>query len=481
MSLQRPRLLISATQKSSGKTTFSLGLLAHLVSKGMKVGAFKKGPDYIDPMWLKSASAKDCCNLDPFMMGAHGCLESFLIHSDPDQFSLIEGNHGLHDGVSLNGSDSSAGLAELLGVTVLLVLDSRGMNRGAAAVVLGMQKMKPRVNIAGVILNRIRSKRQEDKQRIAIEKHCGIPVLGALREQGEMTIKERHLGLTTVEESSHVSQLLKDTADLVSTYCDVDAILELFNSAKPLPENAEFLFKQQVHSEKDVNQKRSEEALEDSSGKQEFRLGVFRDAAFCFYYPDNLDALKRQGAELIYIDALQDQILPDVDGLYLGGGFPESFLTELGANQRLMKELRERVKSGIPLYAECGGLIYLFEKTQYQGQEYPLTGIIEGTIGFQQSPFGTGYMKLESMHETPWFKKGQQIKAHEFHYSKPYGLASEQSCQFKVLRGFGVDGMHDGMLQKNILASYSHIHSLSTPEWARNFSDLSRKYQGGHG
>ena len=478
MMRKRPRLLISATHKSSGKTTFSLGLLAHLTNMGLKVRAFKKGPDYIDPMWLKQASGKECYNLDPYLMGTQACLETFLSHSEQDQYSIIEGNHGLHDGLSLDGSDSSAGLAEILDAPVLLILDSRGMNRGAAAVVLGMQKMNPRVNIAGVVLNRTRSKRQEDKQRLAIEKLCRVPVLGVLRDETALTIKERHLGLTTVGESRQVSQLVEDTADLVSACCDMNAILDLFHSPPPLAEVSESFFLNQKAFPKEKIRNRSGDHREKAPIRNEFKIGVFSDPAFCFYYPDNLEALKRMGAELVIIDSLQDQTLPDVDGLYLGGGFPESFLPELGANQSLMRELKERVKSGIPLYAECGGLIYLFEKTEYQDRTYDLSGVLPGTIGFRKRPFGKGYIQLESSSQTPWFNKGQEIKAHEFHYSKPIGLPEEQSCQFRVLRGFGIDGARDGMLQDNILASYAHIHARATPQWAQSFAHLAREYQG---
>ncbi len=462
--LKSPRLMISATHKSAGKTIFSLGLLAHLASIGQKIRPFKKGPDYIDPMWLKKASGNECYNLDPYMMGEEGCIESFTSHSKNYDLSLIEGNHGLHDGMSLNGKDSSAGLAEILDAPVLLVIDSRGMNRGVASVVLGVQQLIPKVKLVGIILNRTKSQRQVDKQKLAIEHYCGIPVLGAIREDQTLNIPERHLGLTSVEESGDVESHIQTIKDQVALQCNLKSIIGLFDG--------ENLSNVCGTIEQRENPKKPDDSVRESS----FRIGVFRDAAFCFYYPDNLESLRQQGAEMVDIDSLHDSSLPEVDGLYIGGGFPESFLSELAGNLSLIRDLKDRVRSGIPLYAECGGLIYLYENTEYQGSKHKLAGILEGNVGYRKKPYGYGYLELESKQKTPWFNIHQKIKAHEFHYSKPFDLANDKDCQFNVLRGYGMDGIQDGVLHQNVLASYAHIHSKSTPEWSQNFAMLAQDY-----
>ena len=220
--------MISAPLKSAGKTTVSLGIIHNLVEDGVSIQSFKKGPDYIDPMWLKLASGSDCHNLDPYLMGDKGCLNSFTNNVHKSEMALIEGNHGLHDGMSMDGSDSTSGLANLLKTPVLLVLDSRGMNRGAAAIVTGMQKMFPQPDIAAVILNHVRSSRQEEKQKAAIEKFCGVPVIGAIPVDEAVSIPERHLGLTTVEETENAREIIRHAGELIANYCDMKAIQSIF-------------------------------------------------------------------------------------------------------------------------------------------------------------------------------------------------------------------------------------------------------------
>lgn len=454
-----PRLMISAAHKSSGKTLVSLGIMSNLVQGGECVRSFKKGPDYIDPMWHRLATGSECRNLDPFLMGSDGCLDSFLRNSDVNSLALIEGNHGLHDGMSLDGSDSSAGLSFLLKSPVLLVVDSRRMNRGVAALVMGMQSMSPKANIAGVILNQVRGSRQEEKQKKAIEQYCGIPVLGAIPGDKELVITERHLGLTTVDESSDACTLIKNAAERVAEYCDMQALRSLFFTAPSLEVHRPQ--RDYVHSEPSVT------------------IGVFRDPAFCFYYPENLEALEEKGARLVFVNALEDSSLPEVDGLYLGGGFPESFFGELSGNRALLKEVRDRAASGIPLYAECGGLIYLSRKALYAGKTYPLADVLPFDIGFQPGPVGHGYLDLISSRDSPWFARGDRVKAHEFHYSKPVTSEGKSIYQFDVLWGYGVTGKRDGALKKNLLASFAHLHAIGNPGWAGKFVSLASEYKAG--
>ncbi|NTW48484.1 MAG: hydrogenobyrinic acid a,c-diamide synthase (glutamine-hydrolyzing) [Chlorobiales bacterium] len=451
-----PRLMISAAQKSSGKTTVSLGILHHLASEDEAVTSFKKGPDYIDPMWHRLASSNECYNLDPYLMGAQACVESFQKHSR-NSLALIEGNHGLHDGMALDGSDSSAGLADLLKTPVLLVVDSRKLNRGVAAIVLGMQAMPPNVNIAGVILNQVHSARQAEKQKIAIEQFCKVPVLGAIPVDKELVIPERHMGLTTVGETADAMKFVQGAAERVAQYCDMTAIRELFYEAPSLTVS-------EIHQ---TNPNKSAQV----------KIGVFRDAAFCFYYPENLNALRDNGAELVFIDSFQTKFLPDLDGLYLGGGFPESFFDVLSNNTGLLKDVRDRVESGMPTYAECGGLIYLSRSAAYGGKAYPLVGLLPIDIEFHRRPAGHGYLDLRSRTDSLWYREGTTIRAHEFHYSKPAVSSGACAYQFDVMRGYGVTGESDGVLYQNLFASFAHLHAVGNPQWAETFVSLASEFK----
>ena len=432
----------------------SAGIISHFVSQGITVQSFKKGPDFIDPMWLALASGRECYNLDPYLMGIEACRDSFLKNSNNEKncLSLIEGNHGLHDGMDIDGSDSSAGVAVMLKTPVLLVVDSRHSNRGIAAIVIGMKAMPPKTTIAGVILNRVRSARQENKQKSAIEKFCNVPVLGAIPTDKELVIAERHLGLTTVGETADAEQFIQNAGERIAQYCDMKSIRSLFYEAPAL----------QI--------KTIARSIKQNGTK--VKIGVFRDAAFCFYYPENLSALRNSGAELVFIDSLHESSLPDIDGLYLGGGFPESFLELLSANKGLIRDVHERVEAGMPLYAECGGLIYLCRSASYGDKKYALAELLPFDIAFQLHPAGHGYLDLKSRYDSPWFRKDVRVKAHEFHYSKPVVQNAECNYQFDVIRGNGITGKHDGLLYKNLFASYGHIHATGNPDWARTFVAL---------
>ena len=451
--------MISASWKSAGKTTVSLGLLRLLAEKGLPVVSFKKGPDYIDPMWHRVASGGECYNLDPWMMGEAACRDIFVraCGRRPGSVALIEGNHGLHDGLDMAGADSSAGMAALLDAPVLLVIDSRRMNRGVAAQVLGLQAMPPKVRIAGVILNHVASSRQEAKQRHAIETFCDVPVLGAIPSDTTLLLPERHLGLVTVGEASDAESFIRDAAEQVERHCDVSAIRALFDNASPLP----------LPDSIEAPPSRSDAIV---------RIGVFRDAAFCFYYPDNLDALRDACAELVFIDTFKTDALSGIDGLYLGGGFPESFFRELSANNALMQHVHEQIDAGMPTWAECGGLIYLCRSATWDGRRWPLAGVIPVDIVYQRKPAGCGYLELESRSDSGWFGKGERLRAHEFHYSKPDDGARDLACQFDVTRGFGLTGREDGLLYRNLFASYAHFHAAANPHWARRFVELARKF-----
>ncbi len=441
-------LMISAPKKSSGKTTLTLGISQALVQKGKILRVFKKGPDYIDPMWHKAATGKNCYNIDPYWMDSTLCKKRFLTWSQGVDISIVEGNHGLHDSMDLEGQNSGAFLSKLLNIPVLLVVDGSGMNRGVAAIVLGQQNLDPEVKIGGVILNNVANQRQAGKQVAAIEHYCDIPVVGALPRSLDIGIKERHLGLVTIHENPDVQDILHKLAKTVNENCDLDKILSIAGDIQ-LPSIDIGLFAKPVASK--------------------VRIGVAYDKAFCFYYPDNLQALREAGAELVFFDTLNDCSLPEMDGLYLGGGFPESFLNELENNRNIRSALHEKIERGLPVYAECGGLMYLTRSITRNGIKREMVGAIPADVLFQKKPVGKGYAELTTMQADGWFKTDRLIKGHEFHYSRLSNLEAGIKYNYTIQRGTGIDGKHDGIIHHNILAAYTHIHSTVVPEWAPGF------------
>jgi cobyrinic acid a,c-diamide synthase len=447
------RLLISAAHKSSGKTTLSIGLCAALTARGLVVQPFKKGPDYIDPMWLTAASGRACRNLDFYLMGHDEICDVFARHSAGADIAIVEGNKGLYDGLDLDGSNSNAALAKLLQLPVVLVIDARGMTRGIAPLILGYQAFDRDINIAGVILNNLGGARHEAKLRAVIEHYTAVPVLGAVHHDPQLQIKERHLGLMPSNESDEAARHVADIARRVAAQVDLDALLRVAASAPPLPA--------------------AEVAPVSVPKAPQVRIGIARDHAFGFYYADDMDALRSAGAEPVPFDTLQDAHLPEVDGLFIGGGFPEMFTAELEANAGLRAEIRNAIEAGMPVYAECGGLMYLARSIAWQGETREMVGVIPGDVVMHGKPVGRGYVRLEETGDAPWPRLDAgdtgEVRAHEFHYSSLENLAPGTTFAYRVLRGHGVDGVHDGIVYKNLLASYCHLRSLQGNNWAARF------------
>lgn len=440
--------MISAPRKSSGKTTLTLGISAALIEQGSKIRVFKKGPDYIDPMWHRAVTGFPCYNIDSYWMDDEECRDIFIRHGCEADLNIVEGNHGLHDGLDLSGQNSGAHLAKLLQIPVILVVDSSGMNRGVAAIVLGHQKMDPDVQFGGVILNNVASPRQAKKQIAAIEHYCGIPVLGTLPRTAEIQIKERHLGLTTTHEISAVKKVVASIAAIVKENCDLDKI----KSAANILSNAQSSMMGSSVAE-----------------SPKARIAVAYDKSFCFYYEENFNALRKAGAELVYFDTFSDPQLPEVDGIYIGGGFPESYLQELEDNHRLRNDIKVKINNGMPAYAECGGLMYLTNSIEREGIKKNMVGVIPADVLFQKKPVGKGYVELNTFSRKCWFNSSELIKGHEFHYSRLINIGSEIEYNYRVRRGTGIDGEFDGIVHKNLLASYAHIHSSCAPDWAKQF------------
>ncbi len=450
------RMLISAAHKSSGKTLVSIGVCAALHAHGHVVQPFKKGPDYIDPMWLSQAAGRPCRNLDLYLMDDDDVVATFARHAA--EVSLVEGNKGLYDGLSLDGSNSNAAVAKLLDLPVFLVIDARGMTRGIAPLILGYQAFDKDIRIAGVILNKLGGSRHEAKLRQVIEHYTEVPVVGAIQYDEHLGIIERHLGLMPSNELIAAAAKIKQIGDAISGQVDLDRLLAL--SRKPPPAPAEIA------------------EIRPLPVGERPRIGIARDRAFGFYYADDLDALEAAGATLVPFNTLADAHLPEVDALYIGGGFPEACAVELEANTTLRGEIRQAIEKGMPAYAECGGLMYLARGIACEGRTYEMVGAIPGDVVMHDKPVGRGYVHLKESEEHPWPRPAapaRQIKAHEFHYSSLENLPADSRFAYQVERGWGITGKSDGLMVNKLLASYTHLRTIGSCYWATRFVAFIRR------
>jgi len=456
------RIMISAAHKSSGKTTLSIGLCAALHARGLIVQPYKKGPDYIDPMWLSHASHRDCYNLDFQTMSNDEMLGTIQHYSSDADISIIEGNVGLFDGVALDGSNSNAAVAEFTKSPVVLVIDTQGMTRGIAPLLLGYQSFNKNITIAGVILNKVGSPRHEQKLRAVIKEYTNIIVVGAVPRLSELNIDERHLGLIPSNEATDTNNIISSITKIIEKHVDLDLFIKLSKNLSALP--------------------KSNFQISNKSKPTSLKVGIAKDAAFGFYYPGDLKAFKSEGVELVEFDTLKDKSLPEVDGLFIGGGFPESWITELEANSSLRKEIKDAIESGLPTYAECGGLMYLCETVTWQGQKANMVGVIPSDIKMNEKPQGRGYISLQRSADFPWSRGANTeeiISAHEFHYSSLANLDTstkntELKFAYNMKRGSGIDGQHDGIIYKNLLANYAHLRDTSKHHWVKEFVDFIR-------
>lgn len=445
------RLYLSAAHKSSGKTTLAIGLTASFAKGGARVQTFKKGPDYIDPMWLARASGRPCFNLD-FHTQSHDEIRTSLAQRSVDaDLTIIEGNKGLYDGLDVEGTDSNAALASLLETPVVLVIDAEGMTRGVAPLVQGYLAFDDKVSIAGVILNRVGGARHEGKLIAALERYTGVAVFGALGRDAMLDVPERHLGLTTPGETQALDEKIATIAARVAESVDLEALRQAASAVKPIgPAPA--------HRKKPA---------------ADVAIAIPRDAAFGFYYPDDLEALEAAGAELIFFDALADRKLPKVDGLFLGGGFPETQMVALEANVSLRGDIRAAIEAGMPAYAECGGLMYLCRRLVWGDEAREMVGVVPGDAVMHARPQGRGFVRLREREGFPWQATGRtpdgEVAAHEFHYAALENLSGDPVFAYDVLRGAGVDGQHDGVLIGNLMASFSHLRDTDAGRWAERF------------
>jgi cobyrinic acid a,c-diamide synthase len=465
--------MIAALHGRSGKTVLTLGLLRSLRNRGIAAQPFKKGPDFIDPGWHTVAAGRASRNLDSFFMTpSQICATIRELASDCPRLNIIEGAMGFYDGLDVNGSSSSAEIAKITQSPVILVVDVTRMTRTTAALIMGCQRFDPEVGIGGVILNRVRGPRQEDLIRTSIETYCHVPVIGAVPYNEKMTIPDRHLGLLSSTEAKKREQTLDGIAEIVGRYVDLDAVCDLANSAGPLG----FA----LHNDSGV---RAAEPLPQASPqaksaqKEKPRIAVIRDPAFCFYYQENLDALMWQGAELAYVDSLRDAALPaNIGALYIGGGFPESFAAQLQANGDFLASIREHAERGLPIYAECAGLMLLSRTLTCQTGIYRMAGILQMDTVMQRQRQAHGYSVMVATDEHPWFAPGTVMKGHEFHHSKVIATDSNLRYVFKNERGKGIDGTRDGICYKGVIATYTHVNALASPLWAKELVKQAHRF-----
>ena len=458
-----PRILISALRGGAGKTIVSIGITAAWKESGKQTTPFKKGPDYIDAGWLALAAGRPCYNLDTFLVKTPHIFQSFLSHSAKNGISVIEGNRGLYDGIDIHGSTSTAELAKLLKTPVVLCIDCTKSTRTMAAAVLGCLKFDPDVAIKGVILNRVAGPRHENVLRKNIEQYCNIPVLGAIPKLDWEKFPERHLGLVPTPEHGCAMDAVHDASKIAVRYLDLTALSEISVNAGPLaaPETAQGKIRYENRT-----QHPRQSGISDSPPPVPL-IGIIKDSAFQFYYPENIEALHAAGAETMMVSPFTTDVIPQVDALYIGGGFPETHAQELADNVTFRMQFKDLAEKGLPIYAECGGLMYLGEELVLDEGTFPMAGVLPVVFGFSKKPQGHGYTVVSVEHENPYYKIGSEIKGHEFHYSKVLEWrGTDKDLAFGMKRGSGFLNKRDGVCYKNVLATYTHIHALGTPVWA---------------
>lgn len=441
-----PRLVIAATQSGSGKTTIVTGLLAALKQQGLKVQSFKVGPDYIDPGYHTLASGRKSHNLDTWLVPESLVPAIFAKECQDADIAVIEGVMGLFDGGN-NGISSTAKIAKLLQAPVLLVIDAKSMGASAAAIALGFVQYDPEVNLAGVILNRLGSDSHEKMIREAMAQ-IGIKVYGAWRRDEMLHLPERHLGLVPTKENDAGKAIYK-MGQMAEQSMQLSAIMKLAKGVELLPKLASL----------------------NISALADVRIGIAYDEAFSFYYPTSLEVLKMLGAKLIKFSPIHDASLPAVDGIIIGGGFPEMFAPQLADNESMHKALKQKIMQGMPVYAECGGYMYLLNSLiDFKGIEYPMTGVFAGRAVMTKKLQTVGYVKAVTNKITVLGEAGLSLKGHEFHFSVEEAADISQlvrPLQFTKLR----NGQHyeAGQCYKRALGSYLHLHFAGNIDAAKNF------------
>jgi len=447
-----PRIVIAGACSGVGKTTISVGLMSALRDAGFRVQAFKVGPDYIDPSYHRAVTGRPSGNLDAWMVPKDQIVELFTRKAASADIAVVEGVMGLYDGLSgLEETGSTAQIAKILRCPVLLVIDTYSMARTVAAVALGYKNFDENVNIAGIILNRVGGASHMAWCKQAIEAATGIPVVGSLPHNEEIELAERHLGLIPTPEKEPVDRFFSKTAAFVRGNVALDAVIKIAKAAPEIPE-----VKHPIYPEKKQPKRVS--------------IGVAFDEAFNFYYSGNLDLLEAYGAELKWFSPIHDKALPvNVDGIYIGGGFPEMLSKGLEANGSMLRVIKAAADSGMPIYAECGGLMYLTDSiVDFDGKSFRMTGVLPAKTVMVKKVL-LNYALADVRRDNLLSKAGSCLKGHEFHSSQIVDVPADAEFAYTLRKGVGIVGKQDAWLQQNVLASYMHIHFAQGAEIAQNF------------
>jgi cobyrinic acid a,c-diamide synthase len=448
-----PRIIIASPSSNVGKTTITLGIIYGIAKQGYKVQSYKVGPDYIDPSYHKILTYKDSINLDTWLMGNNEVIRTFIEHSSSADISVIEGVMGLFDGINGNNDlGSSAHIARLLKSPIILVLDASKMSRSIAAIAYGFIKFDPRLEIKGVIINNVASEKHA-KLCLDALKCIRCDILGVIERNNNLKLEERHLGLIPTYEDTNLEKKVKDIAEYIANRLRIRKIIEIAINAQELGYNVKIRSKNKSNSN--------------------IRIGVALDRSFNFYYPNNLERLRENGVEIVLFSPLNDK-LPDVNGLYIGGGFPEILANELVKNNSILFSIKKLAYDNMPIYAECGGLMYLSRYIiDRENRKYKMVGLFD-TEAVMTKNLTLNYTLANTINDSLIIKNGNNIKGHEFHYSIISNITNDRFA-YELKRGKGIDGKHDGIILNNTLASYMHVYF--TDKMAKRFVQISNNYK----
>jgi cobyrinic acid a,c-diamide synthase len=447
------RLVLAGTGSAVGKTTIATGIMKAL-SNEYTVQPFKVGPDYIDPTYHTMATGNYSRNLDSFFMTDGQIRQGFerAMHLSRSNLGIIEGVRGLYEGISPIGDvGNTASIAKALDAPVILILNSRSLVKSAAAVVIGFKTLDPTIKIKGVILNQVKNRKHYLKAKEAVEKLAKTDVIGGIPRDDAIKVEDRHLGLVPAVERENIIHSIAKWGRMMEENIDLDALISIMKEADQLPDGRETLWKVQ--------------------NKGKVKIGVAMDEIFTFYYQDNLDALEENQAQLVYFSPWKDEEVPDVDGVYIGGGYPEIFAKELEANQNMRDSVMKLHKDKRPIYAECGGLMYLSRSIN----GHNMCNVFNYPSCMMKKPQALSYVISKANTKSILAAKGDIIKGHEFHYSRIDLGNTQPEFAFKILRGKGIMDGQDGLMSHNTVASYIHTHTAAYPEFASNFTTSARE------
>ncbi|BDC35509.1 Ni-sirohydrochlorin a,c-diamide synthase [Candidatus Methanoliparum sp. LAM-1] len=449
------RVLIAGDRSSAGKTTVSMGLMANLKDKGYVVQPFKVGLDYIDPSYHSLITGRPSRNIDGLLMKDERIRDIFFDATKDADISIIEGVRGLYEGYSAsNDIGSTAQIAKVLKTPVILVIDARSITRSASALVKGYQLFDPEINFSGVILNHLGSKRHKEKAEEAINRYTNLEVLGSIPRDSFTGIKMRHLGLVPAKEGEKTDKNFFNTIEnikrLIADYVDIDKIVSIAKSSEDIE-----------------NLKSSNTIFFQSSQQNTVKIGIAMDEAFNFYYYDNLYLLENAGAKLIYFSPIHDKKLPEVDGLYIGGGYPEFYAEDLESNKSMLTDIKRFCEREKPVFAECGGLVYLMDKMVIKNDEYSFVGLIDGYSSMNRDRRVVNYVLGKFTENSVIGRENDKFIGHEFH--KSIAFCGGKNYTINLTRGEGIKDGKDGMKVYNTLATYTHFHAASFLPFAKNF------------